>query len=236
MASAMATKRLRKEYLALQRKPVENIVAVPQDSNILEWHYVITGTPDSPYDGGFYHGCLKFPPEYPMKPPSVYMTTPNGRFKTNQRLCLSMSDFHPETWNPMWSVSSILTGLYSFMLENQPTLGSITTTDAQKRKFATASLETNCTNATFRKLFPELVELQKEREEEKAQLNKLRSADGADASSSALTTTGAAKSSEASNSAATSFLERFETDELVVLGILGVLVCSVLTLLYYWLS
>jgi hypothetical protein len=21
-----------------------------------------------------------------------------------------MSDFHPETWNPMWSVSSILTG------------------------------------------------------------------------------------------------------------------------------
>lgn len=116
MASAMATKRLRKEYLALQRKPVENIIAVPQDSNILEWHYVITGTSGSPYEGGHYHGCLKFPPEYPMKPPSVYMTTPNGRFKTNQRLCLSMSDFHPETWNPMWSVSSILTGLYSFMV------------------------------------------------------------------------------------------------------------------------
>ncbi|KAF1336028.1 Ubiquitin-conjugating enzyme e2, partial [Globisporangium splendens] len=115
MASAMATKRLRKEYLALQRKPVENIIAVPQDSNILEWHYVITGTAGSPYEGGHYHGCLKFPPEYPMKPPAVYMTTPNGRFKTNQRLCLSMSDFHPETWNPMWSVSSILTGLYSFM-------------------------------------------------------------------------------------------------------------------------
>jgi ubiquitin-conjugating enzyme E2 J2 len=116
MASAMATKRLRKEYLALQRKPVENIIAVPQDSNILEWHYVITGTSGSPYEGGYYHGCLKFPPEYPMKPPAVYMTTPNGRFKTNQRLCLSMSDFHPETWNPMWSVSSILTGLYSFMV------------------------------------------------------------------------------------------------------------------------
>jgi ubiquitin-conjugating enzyme E2 J2 len=116
MASVMATKRLRKEYLAMQRKPVENIQAVPLETNILEWHYVITGTEGSPYEGGYYHGKLKFPPEYPMKPPSVLMITPNGRFKTNQRLCLSMSDFHPETWNPMWSVSSILTGLYSFMV------------------------------------------------------------------------------------------------------------------------
>ena len=116
MASAMATKRLRKEYLAMQRKPVDYIQAVPLETNILEWHYVITGTKDTPYEDGYYHGKLKFPPEYPMKPPSVLMMTPNGRFKTNQRLCVSMSDFHPETWNPMWSVSSILTGLYSFMV------------------------------------------------------------------------------------------------------------------------
>lgn len=28
----------------------------------------------------------------------------------NTRLCLSMSDYHPESWNPVWSVSCILTG------------------------------------------------------------------------------------------------------------------------------
>ncbi|CAI5729171.1 hypothetical protein KXD40_008543 [Peronospora effusa] len=173
MASAMATKRLRKEYLAMQRKPVDYIQAVPLETNILEWHYVITGTKDTPYEDGYYHGKLKFPPEYPMKPPSVLMMTPNGRFKTNQRLCLSMSDFHPETWNPMWSVSSILTGLYSFMLENQATLGSISTTDAQKKKYAAASLETNCSNATFRKLFPDLVALHEEREKTRELLRQL---------------------------------------------------------------
>uniref|UniRef100_A0AAV1T321 E2 ubiquitin-conjugating enzyme n=1 Tax=Peronospora matthiolae TaxID=2874970 RepID=A0AAV1T321_9STRA len=173
MASAMATKRLRKEYLAMQRKPVDYIRAVPLETNILEWHYVITGTKGTPYEDGYFHGKLKFPPEYPMKPPSVLMLTPNGRFKTNQRLCLSMSDFHPETWNPMWSVSSILTGLYSFMLENQATLGSISTTDAQKRKFAAASLETNCGNAVFRNLFPDLVALQKARERDRELLRRL---------------------------------------------------------------
>ena len=29
-----------------------------------------------------------------------------------------MSDFHPETWVPAWSVASILNGVLSFMLES----------------------------------------------------------------------------------------------------------------------
>ncbi|XP_058782489.1 ubiquitin-conjugating enzyme E2 34-like [Vicia villosa] len=66
--------------------------------------------------GGFYYGKIKFPPEYPYKPPGISMTTPNGRFMTQKKICLSMSDFHPESWNPMWSASSILTGLLSFMV------------------------------------------------------------------------------------------------------------------------
>lgn len=29
------------------------------------------------------------------------MLTPNGRFAPNTNLCLSMTDYHPESWNPM---------------------------------------------------------------------------------------------------------------------------------------
>eukprot|EP00106_Octopus_bimaculoides_P020961 XP_014788403.1 PREDICTED: ubiquitin-conjugating enzyme E2 J2-like [Octopus bimaculoides] len=103
--------------------------AVPLPSNILEWHYTVVGPENSPYEGGMYHGKLIFPREYPFKPPSIYMLTPSGRFKCNTRLCLSISDFHPDTWNPAWSVSTILTGLLSFMLEKSPTLGSLETSD-----------------------------------------------------------------------------------------------------------
>ncbi|RLN96812.1 hypothetical protein BBJ28_00014483 [Nothophytophthora sp. Chile5] len=244
MASAMATKRLRKEYLALQRKPVENIQAVPLETNILEWHYVITGTAGSPYEGGYYHGKLKFPPEYPMKPPSVLMCTPNGRFKTNQRLCLSMSDFHPETWNPMWSVSSILTGLYSFMvrvccvyaacntlstLENQATLGSVSTTDAQKRKYAATSLETNCGSAIFRKLFPDLVELQQQREKEQELLRQLSPAGDGVTSASSTSSKGSLGNGASADSAAA--MEDWST---TVYLIGSVLVAA--TFAAYWLS
>ena len=62
----------------------------------------------SPYAGGIYHGVLLFPKEYPLRPPGVKLLTKNGRFHINRRLCLSMSDFHPESWNPMWSIGYVL--------------------------------------------------------------------------------------------------------------------------------
>jgi len=160
----LCTRRLTRELRSLTLHPLTSprIRAIPNESNILEWHYVIEGSSGTPYIGGHYHGKLVFPKEYPLKPPSVYMLTPSGRFEPNRRLCLSMSDFHPESWNPMWSVSTILTGLYSFMVETAPTLGSVETTTEMKRKYARFSLDFNVRNDNFCKLFPELVELQKE--------------------------------------------------------------------------
>ncbi|KAL9273191.1 putative ubiquitin-conjugating enzyme E2 33 [Drosera capensis] len=105
MAERACVKRLQKEYRALCKEPVPHIVARPSPNDILEWHYVLEGSEGTPFAGGYYYGKIKFPPEYPFKPPGITMTTPNGRFITQKKICLSMSDFHPESWNPMWSVS-----------------------------------------------------------------------------------------------------------------------------------
>jgi len=153
-----AAKRLKMDRLQLAKDPVPYIVAEPLPSNILEWHYVVMGPPASLYTGGYYHGKLVFPKEYPFKAPSIYMLTPNGRFKTSTRLCLSISDFHPDTWNPGWSVSTILTGLLSFMLETSATLGSIETTDKMKSIYARDSGAYNLKDKRFKELFPTLVE------------------------------------------------------------------------------
>jgi len=150
--------RLQKECQRLAREPVEHIVAEPKPNNILEWHFVITGPLATPYEGGQYHGKLLFPSEYPYKPPAIMMLTPNGRFNTNTRLCLSMSDFHPETWVPAWSVASILNGVLSFMLESTPTVGSVEKSLAERQKLARASHAFNRKTPIFRELFPDLVD------------------------------------------------------------------------------
>jgi len=165
MATDICIRRLTKELKSLIKDPIKNpkVTVAADESNILEVHYVIEGSEKTPYAGGIYHGKLIFPKDYPLKPPSVIMITKNGRFQPSRRLCLSMSDFHPESWNPMWSVSTILTGLYSFMIECAPTLGSVESTRSQKEKLARLSLDYNVRDPTFCKLFPEYYELYKER-------------------------------------------------------------------------
>lgn len=155
MASKAAQRRLSKEYIAMVNEPPPFIWAVPDEKNILTWNYIIRGPPDSPFAGGEYHGVLMFPSEYPFKPPGIKMLTPSGRFHPDKKICFSMSDFHPGTWNPAWSVATILTGLLSFMLSDEMTTGSVTSSDSQKRAYATRSHEWNLTQTRFKEAFPE---------------------------------------------------------------------------------
>lgn len=159
MASRQAQKRLTKEYRTISENPPPYIIAKPNEENILEWHYIITGPDNTPFAEGQYHGILRFPAEYPFKPPSISVITPNGRFACNTRLCLSMSDYHPDTWNPAWSVTTILTGLLSFMTGDEVTTGSINTSENVKKRLAKESKNWNVTdNQRFKKIFPDLVE------------------------------------------------------------------------------
>jgi len=166
-ATITAITRLKKDYIKLIKDPIPYAIAVPLSSNILEWHYVVTGAPDTPYEGGYYHGKLIFPHDFPFRPPSIYMITPNGRFQVNTRLCLSISDYHPDTWNPSWTVSTIIMGLISFMNENSHTLGALNTSEGDKRQLSRRSRETNLRNNQFCEIFPELAEsIKRELDEE----------------------------------------------------------------------
>ncbi|KAH8340793.1 ubiquitin-conjugating enzyme E2 J2 [Drosophila kikkawai] len=188
-----AVSRMKQDYMRLKRDPLPYITAEPLPNNILEWHYCVKGPEDSPYYGGYYHGTLLFPREFPFKPPSIYMLTPNGRFKTNTRLCLSISDFHPDTWNPTWCVGTILTGLLSFMLESTPTLGSIESSNYDKQMFAQKSLAFNLRNTNFCELFPEMVN------EIKLRLQGTQAAAAAVAGATASTSSGAKRANGLAN-------------------------------------
>ena len=97
MATGPCLKRLQKDFVALQQSPLPYITAVPNEEDMLEWHYCIEGPPETAYAGGFYHGVLRFPSDFPFKPPSILMFTESGRFQPHMRICLTMSDYHPES-------------------------------------------------------------------------------------------------------------------------------------------
>jgi erythromycin esterase-like protein/ubiquitin-protein ligase len=151
-ASRASTQRLVKEWQRLQRAPPPGIHARPLESNLLEWHFVVRFDAGV-YAGGEYHGRLDFPQDYPMAPPAFRVLTPSGRFEPAARLCLSMSDYHPESWNPGWTVETMLIGLQSFMNEESDAIGSIRASAEERRRLAAASRAFNAGNPIFVELF-----------------------------------------------------------------------------------
>merc|ERR1712061_968527 len=95
-----------------------------------------------------------------MKAPSIKMLTPSGRFEINTRICTTMSDFHPDTWNPAWNVETILIGLQSFMYEDvggtktkELSIGSLYDTAENRTKYAMESQRFNMRNDIYVELF-----------------------------------------------------------------------------------
>ena len=68
-----------------------------------------------------------------------------GRFQPSTRLCLSISDFHPRSFNPAWEVSTILIGLLSFMTSEEMTTGSVSSTEAERKYLASRTRWWNST-------------------------------------------------------------------------------------------
>jgi ubiquitin-conjugating enzyme E2 J2 len=170
MSTQQSAKRLRLELKKLKEDPTPLMLAEPLEDNILEWRFLLQGSADSPYAGGVFMGKIIFPPEYPWKPPAIYMNTPNGRMEVEKRICLSISDYHPESWCPSWTVGTILNGIISFFYGTESTVGSIDTSVDAKKKYASESKAWNEANAIFRQLFGESGDAESKFAEARAQL------------------------------------------------------------------
>ncbi|KAF4092117.1 hypothetical protein AMELA_G00017210 [Ameiurus melas] len=139
-----AVKRLMKEAAEL-RDPTEHYHAQPLEDNLFEWHFSVRGPPDSDFDGGIYHGRIVLPPEYPMKPPSIILLTPNGRFEVGKKICLSISGHHPETWQPSWSIRTALIAIIGFMpTKGEGAIGSLDYTPEERKALAKRSQDFCC--------------------------------------------------------------------------------------------
>ncbi|BES91663.1 ubiquitin-conjugating enzyme E2 [Nesidiocoris tenuis] len=139
-----AVKRLMREAHELQES-TEDYSAHPLEDNLFEWHFTVRGAPATEFENGVYHGRIILPNEYPMKPPNIILLTPNGRFEVNKKICLSISGYHPETWQPSWSIRTALLALIAFMPTNGTgTIGSLDYTPDERKALARRSQNWKC--------------------------------------------------------------------------------------------
>ncbi|KAF5296201.1 hypothetical protein FQA39_LY12655 [Lamprigera yunnana] len=137
-------KRLMREACELA-DPTNEYYATPLEDNLFEWHFTVRGPPNTEFEGGLYHGRILLPSQYPMQPPNIILLTPNGRFEVNKKICLSISEHHPESWQPSWSIRTALLALIAFMPTSAAgTIGSLDYTKEERQSLAKKSTNWEC--------------------------------------------------------------------------------------------
>lgn len=145
MSKSPSLRRIQADIRELSLDPSDQYFAAPLENDMFEWHFTIKGADGTDFEGGVYHGRILLPAEYPFKPPNIVFLTPNGRFETGMKVCLSFSAYHPELWQPAWGIRLILEALISFLpTKGDGAIGALDWSSDERKRLAKESINYNC--------------------------------------------------------------------------------------------
>jgi ubiquitin-protein ligase len=136
-----AALRLSREYAKLKTDPIDNVTFQVDENNILNWTFTLLGPHESPYEGGQYNGIIKFPSEYPNKPPMVKFTSKifHPNVHEDGKVCISILhegndvtgyEHELERWRQIQNVRTVFLSIISLL--NDPNPESAANIDAAK--------------------------------------------------------------------------------------------------------
>ncbi|KAG0100221.1 hypothetical protein BGZ93_003391 [Podila epicladia] len=130
-----AVKRIMQEARELALEPSTDFSANPLEAR----------PEDTEFEGGLYHGRILLPNNYPFAPPSLMFLTPNGRFELNKKVCLSITGYHPEYWQPAWGIRTVLVAVMGFLpTESKGAIGGLDISVEARKALAVRSKAWKC--------------------------------------------------------------------------------------------
>ena len=115
-----AIKRLIKEFEELKKIESKDFGARPiENENWFLWEAYLKGPKESLYEGGCFKLNIKFPVEFPWKPPKIYFITkiyhPNFNYNSGFICCCAL-DYLEDSWNPKITIIQILKDIQSLLV------------------------------------------------------------------------------------------------------------------------
>ena len=125
------TVRIMNDYIDFNKNKPDGIYLWIDKPNIYQQYALIMGPPNTPYFGGYFFFDIKFPQDYPEKPPTISMLTINNKIRFNPNLyqcgkvCLSiLGTWSGPSWKPIMNIRLVLTSIRSLMgeypIQNEP--------------------------------------------------------------------------------------------------------------------
>lgn len=111
--------RLRKELSDLEKNPVCNCDARPDNDSLMEWTSTIIGPIGTPYENGVFKLKMKFSSSYPFEAPQVRFVTKifHPNIDSAGGICL---DVLKHKWSPILNIEKILLSICSLLDEPNP--------------------------------------------------------------------------------------------------------------------
>lgn len=116
----MSAKRIFREMKDMEMSPVDNCTAGPVDpQDPYVWQGTIIGPEKSPYEGGLFQLQIRFPLDYPFKPPIVTFVTKvyHPNINASGGICL---DILKDAWVPSLTIGKVLLSISSLLTDPNP--------------------------------------------------------------------------------------------------------------------
>ncbi|KDQ13297.1 hypothetical protein BOTBODRAFT_33631 [Botryobasidium botryosum FD-172 SS1] len=115
----MAVKRINKEFVEIKKGDQQDLYDAAMSNDAFQWSATIRGPADSPYAGGTFKLDIRFPVEYPFKPPRVNFQTQiyHPNINADGGICL---DILKDQWSPALTVTKVLLSIISLLNEPNP--------------------------------------------------------------------------------------------------------------------
>ncbi|KAI8052631.1 ubiquitin-conjugating enzyme/RWD-like protein [Thamnidium elegans] len=120
MLNEIATKRIQKEIMDLDRDPPPGITCYPKDDTITDLE---AWPPDSPYEAGLFKLSIQIPDRYPFQPPQIKFVTSiyHPNIDDTGRICADILKMGEKgEWKPAINLSTALTSLRQLLAAPNP--------------------------------------------------------------------------------------------------------------------
>ena len=109
-------KKINDEYDLLEEKGIISVGPI-DESDMFEWEAEIIGPEATPYESGIFKLNIKFPRNYPFKPPSIYFRTKifHVNIHSDGKICCESFHLLYDEWVPNISIIEILTAIINLL-------------------------------------------------------------------------------------------------------------------------
>ncbi|RKP26508.1 ubiquitin-conjugating enzyme/RWD-like protein [Syncephalis pseudoplumigaleata] len=116
-----ALRRITKELANCHTNPVPGLSVSPEsDEALFHWYGTLKGSPNGPYKNGTFKLDIRFPDDFPFKPPTIKFLTKIYHPNIDEEGSICLHLLKPDSWKPATPILDVLQAVATLLDNPNP--------------------------------------------------------------------------------------------------------------------